>query len=402
MTRQANSSLQRTVRVPLAQPDDETWRRLRTFAAKAAQFGNHMLADLYVAHVNGVTGDALKAVRRTAYARMNEELSSWVRGAMTQNRVRGVWRRMGRNVLAGRARLACFSADRALTIEADQGSNPGALYERDGEDYVLVCRFAPVEMRDEAGKLVGRREPIRLRLAHNRGAARRDAYLREAVEAIWSGAWSPGTLTIRFDMEEHTVDAVLSYSMPGAAAGGDGMGATLGPFKPETGELWLRFDRAGVPAVNFAHRIHHMQTRKATHAGTVHRLRRKMGGEKGGRRRYRKRLEEIKDFGTWAHGRMHELSSNIVKRLRADGVSELRVAALGEGDLPWYTLKQQLAYKCEAAGIRIAVPDAAQEATHRAEKATQAKVARRLRKVRTGLAAARELLAAPASEQPAA
>lgn len=387
-------TVSRTVRVPLVRPDDETWEHLRAIACKAARFGNLALADTYAALVNGISGEGLKKIQRAAFKRMNDELSGWVRGAMTQNRVKPYWTRSGKDVLAGRERLACFSGDRALIISADQRSNPGALYEWDGEDPILVCRFEPVQIRDEDGQFLGNRDPTVLKVAINSTAAKKDWHIREAIESIWAGSWLPGTVTIRFNRRKRKVDAVISYTRPAPPELGDGTGASLGPFIPETGELWLRFDEEGIRPLNFAHRINHMRQIKENHEGLTHRLRRKMGRAKGRRQVYRRKLEEIGNYSTWARGRMHELSREIVKALQVRGAVSLRVQQLGEGDLPWHTLKSDLKYKCEDAGIRIEIPDVKQDATARAKKAEIQKRTRRLKKAKTGVAATRELIAA--------
>lgn len=383
---------QRTIRLPLERPDDETWKLMRAVACKAARFGNLALADMYAAKVSGAKGKVLKQVTNEAFKRSNDELSGWVRGAMMQNRVRGYWRRSGRDVLAGRERLACFSADRALTISADQRGNKGALYEWDGDVPVLVCRFEPVQIRDDDGVYQGKREPTVLRVAIDSPGVRKDRYIREAIEMIWSGAWLPGTITFRFDRRRRKIDALVSCSMPDVPKTDTERGATLGPYKPETGELWLRFDDDYGAAKNYAHRIHRMLHHKEHHMGIVRRLRRRMGRDNGRRQVYRRKLRELGDYADWARDRMHELSAEVVQACRHHGVSELRVAGLGEDDLPWHALAEQLAYKCDDGGIEITTPDAGQDATYRAKKAEISKRAKTLKRAKDGLAAAKELV----------
>lgn len=386
--------MQRTVRLPIQRPDDATWKLLRAVACKAARFGNLALADLYVAVVHGKQGDAFRAIQNAAYRRMNDELSGWVRGAMIQTRVRGYWRRAHKDVLAGRERLACFSADRSLVIAADQSNNLGALYDRDGESFVLSCRFEPVEIRDEDGKLAGRREPVRLVIDLNSPGARKDAFIREAVEAIWSGTWKPGTVTLRFDRMRHKLDALVSCAKPAVPFVEGAVGATLGPFIPETGELWLRYDDESRP-LNFAGRINHMRSMKRDHDGIRARYGRRCFGSGRKRRQvYRRKLRNLGSFQTWSQGKMHQLSREIIAALQSQGVTTLRVLGLGVEDLPWHELGGQLKYKCEEAGIRCEMPSVKQDATYRAEKAELSKRTRRAKKAAADLEAARELLRA--------
>lgn len=353
------------------------------------------MRDLYVSVVHGKQADAFRAVQNAAYRRMNDELSGWVRGAMIQTRVRGYWRRAHKDVLAGRERLACFSADRSLVLAADQSNNLGALYERDGESFILSCRFEPVEIRDEDGKLTGRREPVRLVIDLGSPGARKDQYIREAAEAIWSGTWKPGTITIRFDRMRHKLDALISCAKPSVPVADGVVGATLGPFVPETGELWLRYDDEQGRPLNFAGRINQMRQMKLDHEGISARYQRRCFGSGRKRRQvYRRKLRRLGSFQTWSHGKMHQLSHEIVAALRLQGVTTLRVLGLGVEDLPWHELASQLSYKCEEVGIRCELPSAKQDATYRAERAEVAKRSRRAKKAAGDLAAARELLRA--------
>lgn len=381
--------IQRTIRLPIVRPQDAEWKELRTVAQLAARFGNLALSDQYTALANGLSAEHLNAVKNAAFKRMNDELSSYVRDAMMQNRVKGFWRRAKTNVLRGRERVACFSETGALTIRADE-HGPGVLFEREGEHYVLACRLRPIEIRDEKRKLVGRREPLRLVVWHDAPGARKDWYLRDALAAIWSRTWKVGAVTFRLNPQRRTLEALVSYSFPAAAAQLEGIGATLSDWNPETNEVWLRFD-GNERSVNYADRLARMVEFKAKHEEITHRLRRKMGNGKGGRRRYKLRLARIGNFAQWARDRMHELSADIVTKLRNAGVAELRLGVLGEGDLPWYTLRQQLAYKCEQAGIRIVEP-ADDPATLREKKAKVAKQAKRIKRAKVGLQAAREII----------
>ena len=379
-------TVSRTVRLPLKRPDDETWHTLRKTALQAARFGNGMLAAQYAAMRANLPKELRKQLDAAVWAEANDTLSGWVRGAVAQ-RVRGYWRRSAKDVLAGRERVACFSGDRALAITADLTNNRGVLYEREGEHFVLRCRFEPVKIPGG-----GKREPIDLIVDLDSPGARNDWHIREAVESIWSGAWSPGVVTIRFDRRRRKLDALVSYSRPASPMQQGGEGATLGPYNPETGELWLRFDNDRSAAINFADRVHRMLAMKEHYHGLTRRLRRSMGRGKGRRQAYRRKLEEMGSFSKWSKGVLHQWSRDVVAACAKHGVTELRVESLGVGDLPWHELGQQIAYKARDAGIEIAVPAVVQDATHRAKKAELAKRTRRLKKAKDGLDATRELL----------
>ncbi len=379
----------RVVRVPIERPDDETWKRLRALACQAARFGNRMLAGQYIARMSRFPEGLRKQLDATLWADSNDELSGWVRGAM-QQKCKAQWTRSGKDILAGRARLACFSADRALSISADLTNNRGVLYERDGESFVLACRFEPVEIRDDTGKLAGRREPIRLTADLKSNGARKDAFIREALELVWSGSTPPGVVTLRFDRQRRKLTALISYSRPAVDAGDEPRSAVLGPVD-ERGHLFLRVDNG--ETVDFSDPVRILREKKEHFAGLVQRLRHGAGrkGRKGRYYQYRRKLEEVGSFAEWSDGVIHQLSRAVITKCRDHHVGRLAVDDSNGGDLPWDRLKQRLQYKAEDMGIVFGAP-LLTDATVRARAAEVRKRSNTIRKARVGIAAARELI----------
>src|SRR5690606_20067109 len=99
----------------------------------------------------------------------------------------------------------------------------------------------------------------RLRVNLKSPGARKDLFIREAVEMIWSNTWKPGTLTIRFDRQHRSIDALISVTKPEAEIPAGQRTATLGPLD-EHGEIWLRIDNGpAIPYTNTLRRIRHMK-----------------------------------------------------------------------------------------------------------------------------------------------
>ena len=383
------SKAYRTVRVPVERPSEDVWSRLTDLAGAQARFANKALALQYAALSARMPKDMMKAVNAAVYGEDATTLSGWARNASLR-RIKGYWKRKGKLVLAGYERLACFSASASLTLQCDE-HNQGALFEREGDSFLIRCRFEPVYVEDDSGRRVGKRDPITLTVGLDSPGARKDWHIREAVEALWSGAWGPGTLTLRLDRRRRKVDALISYSRPATPRVVAGNGATLGPYEPESGQVWLRFDDVA-PPLEYSHYVRRMIEMSEHYAG----IRKRLSNQRGrGPRRlqvYRRKLAATPTFAGWADDFVHRWSREIVTALAARGVKELRIGNLGVGDLPWHALRQRLAYKCEDAGIAVVDAAAEQDATYRAVKADVAKRTRRISRARKGVSATKELL----------
>lgn len=386
-------TVKRTVQLPIEYPGDDVWKELRAVAAEAARFGNLVLGGQYLAK-SGFVADVLaelgievdgkeinRASENVLYKQANGSLSGWVRNAMKQGRCRAYWQRNGKLVLRGSERLACYSADRALSIQADQRSNQGALYEWDGESPVLVCRFRPARTH----------EPIRLTVALNSTRARKDAYITDAIGAIWSGDWIPGTIHFRFDRRRRKLSALIAYSyeVPEPAGGPE---AVLGPLT-EDRQIWLRVGDDG-PAIDFSDRLRVIDQRKEHHAGIVDRLRRKAGrrGRSGRYHKHRRKLDAVQSFGDWSYAHIHEWSAHIVAWCVDRDVGVLIVDGIDDGEWPAHDLRQKLKYKCEDAGIEYRESAEDEPAWLRARQREVRKQAQILKRAKEGHKAVRRLV----------
>lgn len=368
--------VRRTVRVPIERPNDATWKKLRDTSFMASRFGNRMLARQYAKKLGwtSVEGDL-----RGEYKDDNDKLGGEVRKAI-QNETLWIWTRSGRNILAGRDRLARFSADRALRLPADP-NNRGAIFLRTGDDYVIACAIEPKKVA----------ERIRLRVWLQSTRIQKDSYIREAIERIWQGVWRPRTVALVFDQRKHSIDALISCLMPLHVAPTGERSATIGPILD--GRLWLRFEHG--PSVELTDCVREAEDKKQHFSGIQQRLRRRAGRHAGWRQGYRKKLRELGSFEDWSRNWMHQLSRRIVAACRTHGASSLSFIDL-QGDLPWFRVREQCSYKGQEFGLVVSkaeAPDIKQPDGRRAGQAMIRRDDRKIKKARAGVRAIEELLA---------
>lgn len=382
----------RSIQLPIERVDDDTWKLLRAIAAQTARYGNRMLAGQYVMRSGvfdemlelfGVEDKAERRKLRTAFqSRLrrdeNDEIGCEVRAAM-ERRCQATWQRSGKLILRGSERLACYSADRALSIRAT-GHRGGVNFVWDGDTPCLDCKLQPQSTHD----------PVRLRVALESTRARKDWYIRSAVQAIWGGDWRPGQVTIRFDRMRKKLDVKVSVRVPREQAeeGEAIKTAALGPLD-EYGQLRLRFD-GGSTSPPFP-QVEQMRRMKDHMDGIKKRIQRTIGRGKG-RRRTKRDLLARQSFEQWAAGPVHQLSRAIIDMCRKVGVATLVVTDFSDGDLPWSTLKFQLAYKGEEVGIHVVETEESTPAMVRAKKRRLQKEAQKARRAKEGLQAVREFM----------
>lgn len=264
------------------------------------------------------------------------------------------------------------------------------LYERDGEGFVLACRFEPVTFVAEDGTK-GKREPIRLRVDLRSKAARSDQYLREALEMIWSGTWTPRVVTIRFDRTQHTIDAMVSVTKLVEEAPPGERTATLGPLD-EDGRIWLRCDNGD--SLDCAGWLRQIREKKKHFAGQTQRLLRQAGrvGHKGRRYKARRKLDGMKSFEEWSEGPLNQWVAAVVKKCAGAGVGFLIVDGIDDGEWPAHRLKWKLQTRCADNSIEVVDPGKAAPSHVRAKAAKVRKQAQKLARAKEGLEAVQRVL----------
>src|SRR5690606_2250081 len=242
----------RTVSVELTGYSDKERHALRKVALECAIWGNQYM----VMETNGilceVPAEQRKEHRRQFWSRGNDRLGGYVRNAMVK-KIQAILRRSAKDLRAGRARAAMFTGDRALSVLCDP-QNQGAIFTRDGEDYVLTLRIRPDRANgrqitdDDGAPLLGSpARPIVVRVNGASDRFRRDLFPRERLDAIWSamatakkaGPWTAGQVHIVYTPRGKIL-ARIAYNHPIPPQPENGAAASLGPLNPGTGELWLR------------------------------------------------------------------------------------------------------------------------------------------------------------------
>lgn len=316
---------ERTCRVPLRHPAAEQWKELRELAYWCANYGNHVLTQLY-AKTKGVKG--LRPYSEYRYA-----LSSAIRDAVDRE-CQGVWRRLGRKIMRGEQSLATFSADRALVVRG-RGVR---LTRVDNGDAVLRVRLQP---RDKAPATV-----LRIWMP----ALRRDPWLAGIIEKIETGTFPLTRLTLEFKRPGRKVIALLAYRRSLVESQPKSNEATL---EYAGGECRLRSDGSVLSLNDAIHRLSAMKL----HFTDVHRRLRRDLGKPGRYRTLRRALLKAGTFERWAEGPLHQLSRRIVDWCGSHQVGVLRweihKASL---ELPWTRLENLVQYKGDDLGIRILKP----------------------------------------------
>ncbi len=392
----------RTVSVELIGHSEEEWQTLRRVALQAARWANKYMTMETYHLLNQTPPDARKAARREFWAIGNDELGAMVRMAMSK-RVRATMQRSAKDMAAGRVRSAQYSGDRALSVACDP-SNPGAIFLREGDEYVLLLRVIPDRtgcgelIRDDEGEpLLGSPgRPIRLKVNRGAGKFEKSPEFAGRIDAIWSamesarkaGPWTAGQLHLVFERQRGKLLARIAYNHPiPPGPVGEGPRATLGPLNTD-GELWLRMERdeTGQQALNFAHVVRRLWKLKAEWEGRTHRLRRRSGRARGRRKAYLREAAR-RTFSDRATAEMEALTCQIARHCRGQGVRLLEVATLGDRDLPWHDFRSRLEHKCVELGIEVVDGFGA-----KAQGAEVGKRQRKLQHARRGVRAARELM----------
>ncbi len=336
----APTFVDRTVRIPLEALPDPTWITLRRIAYQCAAFGNHLLSASYLRAKGGP--------KLPAYRDANGVLASAVRDAVNRECV-GLWRRLGRRILRGEQTLARFSADRALVVR-ERGVHLAT--DADGA-YIVQLRVQPKRVGDVACLPVW--QP----------GLRKNPYLSNIVEALWTGRWTVTKATVQFERPGRKVYVRLHYRKPTAATREEGPTATLawtvgveGAERP--GELWLRCEGRALSLNDTVTRLSRMKT----HFAGIHaRLRRDLG-KRGRRRVHRLALLKAGSFEQWAGGPLHQVAHEIVRWALEQRAGALTMHLPNDGALPWHRLALLVVAKAEEQGLiasQIEGPSAQEE-----------------------------------------
>jgi hypothetical protein len=327
----ATRTADRTCRVPLKIPGPRQWTELRRFAHQSANYGNHLLTELYA----GAKG--LRDLH--SYTDYRDILSSAVRDAVNRD-CAGVWRRWGKNILSGEQTLARFSADRALAVR-DRGAT---LARADNGALFLSLRLHP--------RSKGPATILRVWMP----AVRRDQWLADLLGKIERREYPLTRLILAFKRPGRGIVALISYRKPIVE---DAPGRHEATLWCSSGECRLLSQERSYSLNDSVHRLAAMKL----HFTSIHaRLRRDLG-KRGRRRVLRQALLRAGSFERWAEGPLHQMSREIIDWCREQQVGSLRWTVEGPaGELPWSRLAALVRYKGEEAGIRLVAAAATDEA----------------------------------------
>lgn len=310
----------RVISVPTVILGEEDWRTLRRLAIISARFGNEYLAATFARFTIGADGFDI-------YKKYNKALSHTIRDAITRECV-GIWRRNGRKIVTGRARLAVFTADRALVVR-DKG--------------IRVRRGGPLSFSIDL-KLWPRPTPD-FRLDVFALAVKKRHDLRELLDRFAAGETKVSKATIRFDRPGRKITLLLSYAVQPAEIEPGSRIAELVPLEDP-------FVACEGRRLSIAAEIYRLRLMRDHFAAIQSRIRRALG-RRGSWHRMRQILAAHGNYSQWAEGPLHQLSRKIVNWCLEQEAGVLNWRLAGDGTWPADRLASAVAYKCRDAGIKF-------------------------------------------------
>jgi hypothetical protein len=342
----------RVLRVQLLDLTYADWLDLLFLSRESAQFCNATLADHFARDLGYVPPNGESVFRRFAGRLSGDVRVALGREAFTQ------WRMHKYKVLRGEQRLAFFGEKRSLVCRAEHMSKGKrqrhGRVEFSGSNYYLNIRLVgksgeriiAVNGKDiEWGK---KGERHRLKLWWKPQV---DERIAPVMDGLASGETRLLKVSFVFKRPGRKIYVLLAYEKIIEIPESGAKHATLGPLEQD-GTLWLRID--GERPHNYTHWIHELLSKKEHFEDIVQRirLRTKRSGPKH-RQAYRHQLLKAGNFSNWAHGRLHQMSADIVKKLLRADVGCLTVAPMSVGELPMYELEEKLKYKLQEIGITL-------------------------------------------------
>jgi len=324
--------------VPLVYVTGEERRQLLRYAYIAARFGNQLLTSQYAQFTARQQIAALAEQHQvpekellkawTVYRDFADELSGYVRDAV-QREVQGIWKRLFKDIMAGRQTLACFRMHRALSIRG----RGVTLFKDQDSAYHFTFRFGP-------------RSGAPTQLSVYMDTLCRNPFLEALLDKLIDGTTYEIThATIRIPRTGNKLKVLLGYRKPAVA---QLVHETRALVALEAGVLVVR---CGSTMMTLGDRVYRLREMKLHLDGIQRRLRATLN-RRSRRGEYRRQLAHAQSFEEWARTPLHQLSSEIVTWAQRAGAGQLVYMMPSTADLPWATLHQQLEYKSAEHGMR--------------------------------------------------
>lgn len=379
----------RILRVRLIDLTHEDWLDLLLLARESARFCNATMADFYARELGYAAPNG-----ESVFVRFKQRLSGDVRVALGREAFTQ-WRMRKHEILRGDGRLAFFTDKRALVCRAEHLSHGKRqrhawIWSDDRAHYLSICLIGRDSERVigcKNGKLQwGRRgERHNLKLWWK---PQIDERHRPVMDGLAAGVVRLLKVSFIFERPGKKVFALLTYEKDEPIINPGSASATLGPLEPD-GSLWMRVE--GGNRYNYTHWVHELIAKKEHWAGLAETIRsRTRRAGPGAKQDYRRALLKAGSFSKWAHGRLHQLSADIVKSLVTANVGHLTIAPIAYQDLPMAELEEKLKYKAAENGITIERLDPNDKPTSQAMERAVSRSERSAAKVRRALRVVRE------------
>jgi len=351
-------------------PDSKAlYNRLRDLSWQAARYRNSMIRRVWAQAVGLVDAEnpddrtsATKLGRKTEKGELSGDAYS-----CAESEVKGAWSRDAKKILAGQPLpewkpVGKNASALSVTGKAKQ-KDSGIRLEWDGKQYFLLLR---AQSKDSPGG-----SWLRLPIAKN---TKCDEHQGPILKAMLD--WTIPIKKATVHVERRGITVRLSYplELPALPPPGQRV-AVLGPVDA-SGRLLLRTETQTKDYTSKLTRITDMKDRWDA---VRRRVKAQIGRRKGHAKTKRILLARL---GTqeWLDTYIHEWTRQVVTWCVSQHVGTIQIANLETLDWPAYQFRQQLAYKADEVGIKVADADLSADGAKRAVKASVSKTSRKVRK----------------------
>lgn len=348
------------------------YRRIRDLSWQAMQYGNNFLRAMWAERAGlRVKPEAEDPHDLTKHIRKHEkgELSGAAYSAI-EREAAGLWQRHGKRILAG-APLPEFREGKALSIRGHKHSQAESgvrLTFESGQFYA--------HLQAQAGACDGG-SWLTIPIAKNTATDDYQAPLLHQM-AAWEIPIRKATISLM--KERGSAVLRLTYGMPVQLPEMGSRAATLGPLTKHGDRLLLRTE---LETKDYSSRLARIMAMKKSWDHVRRRALCQIGRRKGSARIKRKVLARM-TWEKWLDTYLHQWSFELVDWCASQGVGQITILNIQNGDWPAFAFEQKVSYKAASRNITVvkeseaSLDDAATARAAKQEVARQKKRAKKL------------------------
>jgi len=349
------------------------YKRLRDLSWQSARYRNYHAMALYAREQGWRQEDSEDRNAIIKLIRKNEkqELSGAAYSA-AEREVDAAYSRDSRRIYSGQP-IPQWRPAASLSVRGHRNKNEsGVRLEVEGGRYVAYLQAQSKECEDGSW--------LRLPIAQN---TRRDEYQKPVLDAMvqWTTAIDKAFIQIK----PHAVVLRLSYKLNYSLSPMGQRKATLGPL---VGERLLLRTEAATQTKDYSSQIANIRSKKDAWDQIRRRALAQIGWRHGQARMKRERLAHL-SWDDWLLTYLQTWTRNVAAWCHSQGVGEISIASIADGDWPADKFVKLLRYKAAALGMKV--NEAADVTERSGERAAQAVVRKHQTAVKKRRQAERQL-----------